>query len=234
MPINYLLINKPPGPTSHDIVDKVRKITGEKRVGHAGTLDPFAEGLLVILVGREATKKQSEFMKLDKEYTSTFHLGAETDTDDKDGNFSRFARSGGARQFSIFNFQKTEMDKIPDKKQISSVLKKFTGEIEQTPPNFSAIKIKGKKAYEFARRGEAVNLKPRKVKIYGIEILEFEWPLLKLKISCSSGTYIRALARDIGRELGCGAYVEKLVRTKIGPYSLRQALSLTEVAKKLK
>ena len=216
---NILLINKPPGPTSHDIVDKVRRITGERRVGHAGTLDPFAEGLLIVLVGRESTKRQSEFMKLDKEYVATVHLGAETDTNDLTG-----------KQIESSFLTKSD---LPTLKIIQKILKDFTGEIDQIPPQYSAIKIKGKKAYELARKGIDVELKSRKIKIYSIKILTYKYPLLKLEINCSSGTYIRALARDVGRELKCGAYLEKLTRTKIGKYSLKNALSLSDIAEKL-
>ena len=215
---NILFINKPAGPTSHDIVDKVRRLTGERRVGHAGTLDPFAEGLLIVLVGREATKRQSEFMKLTKEYIATLHLGAETDTQDLTGKpiKSKFPPPKNNSQ-------------IPSLKTVQSILKNFKGEIDQVPPVYSAIKIKGKKAYELARRGEKVELKPRKIKIYDIKILDYKWPLLELKIKCSSGTYIRSLARDIGRTLNTGAYLEKLVRTKIGRYKLKDAINIDPV-----
>lgn len=240
---NVLLIHKPPGPTSHDIVDSVRKITGERRasaspkratatrrrVGHTGTLDPFAEGLLIVLVGREATKRQSEFMKLDKEYIATLHLGAETDTQDLTGKpvKSKFPISLPKGD----NFQFPNKSQIPNIKIIKTILKNFEGQIEQIPPDYSAIKIKGKKAYELARKGEKIDLKPRKIKIRDIKILNYKWPLLVLKIKCSSGTYIRSLARDIGRELKTGAYLEKLVRTKIGNRSIDDALSLEDLAK---
>ena len=214
---NILLVNKPPGPTSHDIVDDVRKITGESRVGHTGTLDPFAEGLLIVLVGREATKRQAEFLKLDKEYIATLRFGAETDTDDITGSSLSFARDRG---------QKIT---INDTKR---VIQKFIGEISQIPPDYSAIKIKGKKAYELARKGEKPKLEPRKINIYNIKILNYEWPLLELTVQCSSGTYIRALARDIGRDLGCGAYLEKLIRTKIGKYSLKDAVTIDALRRK--
>ena len=206
-----LFVKKPPGPTSHDIVDEVRRITGEKRVGHAGTLDPFAQGLLIVLVGREATKRQSEFMKLDKEYIATLHLGAESNTGDLTGTISSTRAS--------------EINLEP----IGKALQKFVGEISQVPPEFSAIKINGKKAYELARAGKEVKLEARKIKIYGIEVINYKWPSLELKINCSSGTYIRALARDIGRELECGAYLEKLVRTKIGEYKLENAINLSQI-----
>lgn len=210
---NILLINKSSGPTSHDIVDEIRKITGEKRVGHTGTLDPFAEGLLIVLVGREATKRQNDFLKLDKEYVATLRLGAESDTGDLTGKINA---SGMAFVASKSGIQKT--------------LKLFTGEIDQIPHEFSAIKIKGKKAYELARSGEKVELKPRKITIRSIDILEYKWPLLTLKISCSSGTYVRALARDLGRKLGCGSYVQKLVRTKIGEYKLEDSTTLENLS----
>ena len=216
---NILFINKPAGPTSHDIVDKVRRLTGERRVGHAGTLDPFAEGLLIVLVGREATKRQSEFMKLDKEYIATLHLGAETDTQDLTGKPTK----------SKFPPPKNN-SQIPSLKTVQSILKNFKGEIDQVPPIYSAIKIKGKKAYELARRGEKVELKPRKIKIYDTKILAYKWPLLELKIKCSSGTYIRSLARDIGRTLNTGAYLEKLVRTKIGKYASKNAANIDDIA----
>ena len=206
-----LFVKKPPGPTSHDIVDEVRRITGEKRVGHAGTLDPFAQGLLIVLVGREATRRQSEFMKLDKEYIATLHLGAESNTGDLTGTISSTRAS--------------EINLEP----IGKALQKFVGEISQVPPEFSAIKINGKKAYELARAGKEVKLEARKIKIYGIEVINYKWPSLELKINCSSGTYIRALARDIGRELECGAYLEKLVRTKIGEYKLENAINLSQI-----
>jgi len=187
-------------------------------VGHTGTLDPFAEGLLIVLVGREATKRQAEFLKLDKEYIATLHLGAETDTGDKTGKFKKHIRLKDDRLTSVY--------KNINLKTIQQILKRFIGEIEQVPPDYSAIKIKGKKAYELARKGEKLDLQPRKIKIYHIKILDYAPPLLELKIKCSSGTYIRALARDIGRHLGCGAYVEKLVRTKIGKYSLKDAVTI--------
>ncbi|MDX1608437.1 MAG: tRNA pseudouridine(55) synthase TruB, partial [Candidatus Spechtbacterales bacterium] len=173
------LINKKPGPTSHDIVDEVRKITGVKKVGHAGTLDPFAEGLLIILVGRPETKRQSEFMGLDKVYEATLTLGAETDTFDKTGEF----------QISNFKFQNNE--KIPISK-INDVLKKFEGKQEQMPPIFSAKKVRGKKAYELARKGEIPKLKSKEINIEYIKLIEYSWPELKIETKVSSGTYIRA------------------------------------------
>jgi tRNA pseudouridine55 synthase len=208
----FILINKPAGITSHDVVDKLREITKIKKIGHAGTLDPFATGLLILGIGREFTKKLSIFQKKDKEYIATLRLGAESDTFDKEGKIVE-----------------KKVEKIPERKEIEEVLKNFLGEIEQIPPAFSAKKIKGKKLYELARRGIKVKPKPQKVKIYEISILEYGFPYLKIKVKCSSGTYIRSLANDIGKKLGCGAYVEELIRTKIGEFSVEKAIELSKL-----
>ena len=208
----FILINKPAGITSHDVVDKLREITKIKRIGHAGTLDPFATGLLILGIGREFTKKLSIFQKKDKEYVATLKLGAESDTFDREGKI----------------IEKV-VEKIPERKEVEKVLKSFLGEIEQIPPAFSAKKVKGKKLYELARKGIKVEPKPQKVKIYEISILEYKFPYLKIKVECSSGTYIRSLANDIGKKLGCGAYVDELVRTKIGEFSIEKAVDLSKL-----
>lgn len=200
---------KPAGPTSHDVVDKIRKLSNEKRVGHAGTLDPFAEGVLVVAVGKKYTKKLGQFLKLDKTYRATIRLGAISDTDDLTGKIMLMPKV-----------------KTITSRQITIAIKKFIGEIYQTPPAFSAIKIKGKKAYELARRGLIPELKPRPVKIYSIKILKYRWPFLEIVVKVSSGTYIRSLARDLGQVLGTGAYLEKLTRTSIGRYRLEKSLRL--------
>jgi tRNA pseudouridine55 synthase len=208
----FILINKPAGITSHDVVDKLREITKIKKIGHAGTLDPFATGLLILGIGREFTKKLSVFQKKNKEYIAILKLGAESDTFDKEGKIVE-----------------KKVEKIPERKEIEEVLKSFFGEIEQIPPAFSAKKIKGKKLYELARKGIKVEPKPQKVKIYEISILEYNFPYLKIKVKCSSGTYIRSLANDIGKKLGCGAYVEDLMRTKIGEFSIENAVELSKL-----
>jgi tRNA pseudouridine55 synthase len=208
----FILINKPAGITSHDVVDKLREITKIRRIGHSGTLDPFATGLLILGIGREFTKNLSIFQKKDKEYIATLKLGAESDTFDREGNIVE-----------------KKIEKIPERKEIEEVLKSFLGEIEQIPPAFSAKKIKGKKLYELARKGIKVKPKPQKVKIYEISILEYKFPHLKIKVKCSSGTYIRSLANDIGKKLGCGAFVEELIRTKIGEFSLKSAVELSKL-----
>lgn len=201
-------VYKPPGPTSHDMVDKIRKLSRE-RVGHAGTLDPFAEGVLVVAVGKEYTKKLGQFLKLDKTYRATIKLGATSDTDDLTGQIMLRPKV-----------------KTMTRQQITAAIKKFVGEIYQTPPVFSAIKIKGKKAYELARRGLIPELKPRPVKIYSLKILKYRWPFLEIAVKVSSGTYIRSLARDLGQALGIGAYLEKLIRTSVGRYRLEKSLRL--------
>ena len=203
----FILINKPSGMTSHDVVDELRKITKIRKIGHAGTLDPFATGLLILGIGREFTKKLSIFQKKDKEYIATLRLGAESDTFDRDGKIVERV-----------------VEKIPEREEVEKVLKSFLGEIEQIPPAFSAKKVRGRKLYELARKGIKVEPKPQKVKIYEISILEYKFPYLKIKVKCSSGTYIRSLASDIGKKLGCGAYVDELVRTKIGEFSIENAV----------
>jgi len=208
----FILINKPAGITSHDVVDKLREITKIKKIGHAGTLDPFANGLLILGIGREFTKKLSVFQKKDKEYIANLRLGAESDTFDRDGKIVE-----------------RKVEKIPEKEEIEETLKIFLGEIEQIPPAFSAKKIGGKKFYELARKGIKVEPKPQRVKIYEISILEYKFPYLKIKVKCSSGTYIRSLANDIGKKLGCGAYVEELTRTKIGEFSIENAIELSKL-----
>jgi tRNA pseudouridine55 synthase len=208
----FILINKPSGITSHDVVLKLRKITKIKKIGHAGTLDPLAKGLLILAIGREFTKKLSLFQKKDKEYLATIKLGGESDTFDREGKI-------------IFK----KKVKIPSEEEIKKVLESFLGEIEQIPPIFSAKKIKGKKLYQLARRGIKVSPKPQRVKIYQIKLLDYKFPLLKIKISCSAGTYIRSLGADLGKKLGCGGYLESLVRTKIGELSLRRAVSLAKI-----
>lgn len=224
-----LNIYKPPGPTSHDIVDRVRKITGERKVGHAGTLDPFAEGVLVIGVGRESTKKLGEITKgTQKEYIAVIELGKTSTTGDPEGNII-----------------KTLKHKNIETSDVKSVLDGFMGEIEQTPPIYSAIKIKGEPAYKKARRGEKVDMPKRRVKIYEIGIyntdkyglqrinadLKIGWepPFLTIHVICSAGTYIRTLAEDIGKKLGTGAYVKGLIRTRVGEYKIESAITLDEL-----
>lgn len=206
-------INKPAGITSHDVIYKVRKFYNIKKVGHAGTLDPFAEGVLVVMIGRESTKMSDELMKKDKEYVATLKLGYTSDTLDKDG------------EIQLINSNIT-----PKLSEIMKTIKKYIAlNLPQIPPMYSAIKIKGKKLYELARQGKTLELTPRMVNIYDIDILEYDYPILKIKVKCGSGTYIRSLARDVGQELKTGAYLEALVRTKSGEHTLAKSYELDKL-----
>lgn len=209
MKSGFMLINKPKGITSHDVVDKLRKIAGIKKIGHAGTLDPIASGLLILGIA-DSTKKLSKFLKQDKEYIVKIKLGAVSTTYDRDGKITL-----------LKNFE------IPSKEKIMLSLKKFKGKIKQTPPIFSAKKIKGRKYYELARKGEKFTPAPIEVEIKKISIIDYNFPYLILKVKCSSGTYIRSLADDLGKNLNCGGYVEELCRTKIGSYSLNKSVKLS-------
>ena len=248
----FILINKPVGPTSHDIVDRVRRLTGVKTVGHAGTLDPFAGGLLIVGVGREATREFSRLVGLDKRYRAVLHLGATSDTDDRTGKIvdGRWTMDNGQFRRAQLDLGRDGLDKSctlsivrcpyspleqPANETISQVLKRFTGKIQQLPPIYSAKKIKGKRMYELARAGLPVARSPSPVEIYSIDVetcnLKPATCNLVLDIHCSSGTYIRALARDIGEALGCGAYLEELERTAVGPFTLAEAVKMNDLNK---
>jgi tRNA pseudouridine55 synthase len=215
MEAGFLFLKKPAGITSHDVVAKLREISGVPKIGHSGTLDPFAEGLLILGVGRQFTKKLSLFQKKDKEYLAKIKLGFVSNT---------FDRTGQIKEITI--------KKKPSLEEVLEVLKSFETEFEQTPPLFSAKKIKGKKLYELARKGLKIKPKPQKVKIYRIELLNYQFPYLTIRVRCSAGTYIRSLANDIGEKLKCGAYLEELLREKIGELSLKDAVSLSELNEK--
>ncbi len=203
-PSGFLLIDKPIGPTSHDIVDTVRRALHTRKVGHAGTLDPFASGLLILAVGSK-TKELSKFVGLDKAYEATLRFGATSDTMDRTGKIEQKECAGISKE------------------ELEAVLKKFRGEIDQVPPMYSAKKIGGKKLYELAREGKEVERKPVCVTIHELELVSFAWPTAVVRTRVSSGTYIRALADDIGKMLGCGAYLEELRRTAIGSYKVEDA-----------
>lgn len=207
----FILIDKPKGITSHDVIDSVRKITGEERVGHAGTLDPNATGLLIVGVGRESTRDLGTVLKNKKTYLAEIILGEERDTDDVEGE--------------VIVTNSKSQDKI-SKEKIVKILKGFVGEQIQTPPSYSAIRIKGKKSYELARKGIKVELSPRKVLIYSIKLQKYKYPKLQIETEVSSGTYIRALARDIGRKLGYGAYINNLRRIRIENFKIEDSVSL--------
>lgn len=228
MTCGFLFINKPVGPTSHDIVNQLRKITDIKKIGHCGTLDPFASGLLIFGIGRPATKQLSKFLKADKEYFTTLILGATSDTGDRTGTIVKYKPCP--------KIDKDNKKRMPDHKnnlptlpQINCVLKKFIGDIEQTPPMYSAKKINGVRLYKLARQGKVVPRKKQKIIIKQIKLINYCWPKLSLKISCSSGTYIRSLGQDIGTALGCGAYLDKLIRWSINSITLKQAIELRKI-----
>lgn len=207
----FFLIKKPTGMTSHDVIDRLRKITGEKTIGHAGTLDPAASGLLIIAIGREYTKKIQEFVGLDKEYEAEVTLGKESSTYDAEGEI-----------IDISNVQ-------PNLEEVKSAIQKLTGTYEQMPPIYSAKKIKGKKAYELARKGQSAELTPKKITVFDINFVAYDYPVLKIKTKVSSGTYIRSLAHDLGKLLKTGAYLSGLERTSVGTYFLSQAANLESV-----
>lgn len=211
-----LLIDKPLRWTSFDVVNKIRNIIKVKKVGHAGTLDPLATGLLIICTGK-FTKRINEFMAQEKEYTGTFTLGATTPTYDLESEPE--------------NFQ--SLATISDQ-EIKAATKHFIGNILQVPPAHSAIKIKGKRVYELARQGKEVKLEPRKVLINEFEITNIQLPLVSFKVVCSTGTYIRSLANDFGMALGCGAHLSSLCRTRIGNFILDDAISIEEFEKETK
>lgn len=207
-----LVVDKPIGMTSHDVVNAVRLGTGIRRAGHTGTLDPRASGVLVILVGPAV--RLSEYVSAsDKRYQAIIRLGASTDTYDADGRFTRQVQP---------SIHVTE-------EQFETVLKSFIGEIEQVPPPYSAVKVRGRRAYDMARRGETVTLPPRKINVYHLEVLEWAPPEVVVDVHCSSGTYVRSLANDLGEKLGTGAYLVGLRRTKSGRFSLRDATPLRKL-----
>jgi tRNA pseudouridine55 synthase len=213
--IGVLLVDKPKGWTSFDVVNRVRRIVatelGKKpknvKVGHTGTLDPLATGLLVLLVGKEYTRRATELSKVDKTYEVTMRLGQTSTTADDEGD-------------------KTDVsDTQPSREEIAAVLQQFTGHIMQTPPIYSAMKVNGKRAYELARAGREVVLEARPITIYENTLLNYEYPLVKFDSMVSSGTYIRSLVEDLGKTLETGAYMSDLRRTAVGDFSIEHAIS---------
>lgn len=204
----FLNIYKPIGMTSHDVVSVLRRVTKIKQIGHTGTLDPFAEGVLPICIGKAT--RLIEYLQDDKEYLATVQFGAATNTFDLDGE-------------KVFT-----SDKKVSRDDIKEGLKNFEGEISQLPPIFSAIKVKGKKLYEYARKGEEVEIQPRKVVIENIELKNFDEELQQAQIllKCSKGTYIRSIANDLGKILGCGGYLIKLIRTQAGKFRVENSVQL--------
>lgn len=214
-----LLADKPAGWTSFDVVNYVRKmvaaVEGKKpkntKVGHTGTLDPLATGLLVLLIGKEYTRRAGEFSKLDKTYAVTMKLGETSTTADDEGEKTKVS------------------DRQPTEAEIQAALAKFTGEIMQTPPAFSAMKINGQRAYKLARAGKPVELAARPVTIYKTELTDYEYPFVKFSSEVSSGTYIRSLVEDLGQELKTGAYMSALRRTKVGQFAIEAAVKAENI-----
>lgn len=211
-----LLIDKPKGWTSFDIVNRVRRIVatevGKKpknvKVGHTGTLDPLATGLLVLLVGKEYTRRATELSKVDKTYEVTMRLGQTSTTADEEG-------------------EKTDVSDLrPTEEEVTKTLAQFTGRIMQTPPIYSAMKIDGKRAYELARAGKEVKLEARPVTIYESTLISYEYPLVRFDCSVSSGTYVRSLVEDLGKTLETGAYMSDLRRTKVGEFSIDESIGV--------
>ncbi len=206
----FLNVNKPRGITSHDVVDEIRKLVGRKKVGHTGTLDPEATGVLPIAIGKAT--KVIQFLKDGKEYRATMRLGITTDTQDIMGKV----------------IAKSEVVNIAEEK-IRKVFKNFLGKIEQVPPMVSAVKVKGERLYKLAREGKDVERSKRTVEIYRLDLLNYEPPDITLEVSCSRGTYIRTLCHDMGKTLGCGACLKDLVRTKSGIFTLKESRPLEEL-----
>jgi tRNA pseudouridine55 synthase len=202
-----LVLDKPGGMTSRDAVDRaLRWFPRGTRIGHTGTLDPLATGVLVLCLGA-ATRLAEYVQRMPKTYRAGLRLGARSDTDDADGTITPVEAAA------------------PHGTAVEARLADFVGEIEQTPPAYSAAKVGGRRAYQLARGGQAVDLRPRKVQIHGIDVLRYEFPWLDLDVRCGKGTYIRSLARDLGDRLGCGALVQTLRRTHVGPFTVADAMS---------
>ncbi|OYX44145.1 tRNA pseudouridine(55) synthase TruB [Candidatus Saccharibacteria bacterium 32-49-12] len=208
---SIILVDKPAGLTSFGVVARVRRVLSEQlgkkaKVGHTGTLDPFATGLMIIVTGVKCREAMT-FSKLDKEYEAVIELGKTSSTGDPEGEL-------------------TLVDsRVPTLEEVQAAAVKFTGQIEQTPPQFSAIKINGQRAYKLARKGQVVEMPKRQVTIYELEVISYDYPDVKIRVRVSSGTYIRTLAEDIGSELGVGAYCRELRRTRVGEWSVEDAIA---------
>ena len=214
-----LLVDNPVGITSFDVIRNLRRITGVRKIGHAGTLDPLASGLMLMLFGT-ACKQAQVLTKLDKRYLAEVRLGATSPTGDAEGELVPGSNL------------------VPEIGEVEAALAKLSGELEQTPPVYSAIKIDGREAYKRARAGEVLAMTPRRVQVYENRLVSYVYPLVELDTRVSSGTYIRTLAEDLGKELGTGAYLGGLVRTEVGKYQLNEVLALDKatsesVAKRL-
>lgn len=210
-PAGILLVDKESGPTSHDLVGSLRRLLHMRRIGHCGTLDPLATGLMVMCVGRY-TRLNPWLSGADKVYEAQLHLGATSNTEDSEGVITQ-----------------STVERKPQVDEIEQILTNFLGEVDQVPPTFSAIKIDGVRSHKLARAGKAKPLEPRRVRISQLVVRSYIYPKLELTVHCSKGTYIRALARDIGSALGCGAYLSALRRTAVGPMRVEDALTVGQI-----
>ncbi|MBN2479908.1 MAG: tRNA pseudouridine(55) synthase TruB [Parachlamydiales bacterium] len=201
-----LLVNKSQNKSSFSIVSILRKVLKVKKIGHCGTLDPFADGLMVMLIGKKYTRQSNLFLNQDKEYLAKLHLGYITNTFDTESE----------KEFVS--------DKVPTIDEIEKALDNFKGKIKQIPPMFSAKKVNGQKLYELARKGITIKREPIDIEIFKLEIFKYEYPFLQIRVKCSKGTYIRTLANDIGEKLNTGAYLSSLTRTKCGDFDIKDAI----------
>lgn len=208
-----LLIDKNQGCTSYDVIRKIKRLFESEKIGHTGTLDPIATGLLILCIGK-ATKLSSTFMNLEKEYVTKMKLGAVSDTLDADGTIK---------------IVKENCSVEPD--SLKNVLRKYIGEIEQIPPMYSAKKVQGKKLYQYARKGLSIERKPIRIKISELELIQFSKDEAEFRVRISKGGYVRVLCDDIGRDLGCGGYMLSLRRTKIGEFDVKNAIKVFELLK---
>lgn len=209
-PFGLLVVDKPVGPTSHDVVQWVRRGTGVEKVGHTGTLDPRASGVLLLCLG-QATRLSEYLLEEPKRYLAWIRFGSATTTYDAEGEVVE------------------ETGRSPDRKALERALKDFEGSLEQRPPAYSAVKVKGRRAYMLSRRGEAIELEPRQVTVDKLILHKYEPPLLELEVHCSAGTYIRSLAHDLGQKLQTGAHLSELRRTRVGPFGLDSAVKLARL-----
>lgn len=212
----FLFVHKPIGPTSHDIVGIARKKLGERSIGHLGTLDPAAEGLMVLAVGKKALKCIELFERCDKCYEAEITLGAVSTTYDREGVIETVERKAGQLDPAQTDIQNMIADY-------------FVGDIDQVPPRYSALKVNGERAYKTVRQGGNVEIQARPVHIYNCELLRYDYPTLVLSVHCGSGTYIRSLAHDLGQQLRCGGYLSGLKRTQVGPWQIDRAIAPDEI-----
>ncbi len=203
-----LLIDKPLGKTAFSLIAALRKRIGVRTIGHAGTLDPLATGVMILLIGKKFTKQSNRFLGQEKEYRAVLHLGIATDTYDSEGKITE------------------ESSFIPSLAEITLLLERFQGEVEQIPPMFSAKKVKGKKLYELARKGQTIERAPSRVTL-ATQFISYDYPFLTLHVTCSKGTYIRSLAHDLGHALGCKAHLSSLVRVRSGTFQLKDCIDGT-------